>query len=332
MNSLFYFQSDAAHYCVAVEYVESTVWLPALSSLDGAPPWLAGLMNWHGQSVPVIDFSRFMGHAARAPSVLQKLLILRDGDKRVAIIVDQVDGLEDWSGELLPLPSLVQPGAHLGIEQGGVLVGEVRRGDEIVMFIHAAGLLHVPTHWPVCEASADAFVGKVSPEDVQIFQDRMHRLAAPVATQDVQDHVQFAIVSIGTRTYAIKLEQIVEFTRLRQYSFLPGSALCIVGCMNLRGEMMTIVDVGVLAGTEATTRNASVVVLNHQGHKFSCLIKSVERLLSVDPSAVVALHDTEDSQLLGKSLLHVGSDVITILNLDAVIALCDPQQETHTHI
>jgi purine-binding chemotaxis protein CheW len=317
MPTLFYFQSDARRYCVPGEAVESIAWLPALSRLDGVPAWLVGLLNLHGQSVPVIDFSRFMGHAARPFSTQQKLLILQGGSKRVALIVDQVDDLKDWAGEWLPLHTT---------EQAGVLLGEIHQGDDMVMLVNAALLLDVPAHASTHEGCTEPLDWTSAAEEAQTFQTRRHRLAELLATEDVQGHVQFAIVSTGARSYAINLDQIAEFTHLRQYTFLPGSPASIVGCMNLRGEILAIVDMGFLAESEGSARNASVVVLNHQGHKFACLIQSIQRLVSVAESNVVTMHDSDEQHPLAKSLLRDGSDVTPILNLDAVMALCDPQQ------
>lgn len=332
MATLFFFQSDTMRYCVATEYVERVTWLPALSSLDGAPVWLAGLLNLQGRSVPVIDFSRFMGHAERPLSVHQKLLILKNAEQRVAIIVDQVNGIEEVSGELLPLPHLSAVKPQLGAELAHVLLGEVRQGDAMVMYVNASSLLDVPTHWPVTDAHAGLLRVPANKADLELFQARMHQLAEVATVEDVQTHAQFAIVSTGSRVYAIALNQIVEFSLLHQYTLLPGSPAAIVGCMNLRGEIVSIVDVGILVGSEPSPRNASVVVLLHQGRKFSCLIQSIERLVSVAETQVVPMHDNEELHPLAKNLLRDGSDVITILNLDAVIALCEAQQKNHTNL
>ncbi len=332
MDALFYFQSDATRYCVNVNHVERVTWLPALSSSDGAPVWLTGLLNLQGKSVPVIDFSRFMGHSARTITLQQKLIILKDEDRRVALIVDQVDGIEEWSGELLALPHLQNLAAASHADMSSVLLGDVRQGDDMVMLVNALSLLEVPANWPEQGERADLpeFFGDAV--QTQVFQSRMHQLAQVSATEDEQGLLQFAVVSTGSRLYAIHLEQIVEFTQLLQYTVLPGSPASIVGCMNLRGEILSIVDIGFLVGADPSPRNANVVVLNHQGHKFSCLIQSIERLVSVPELNVVAMHDNEELHPLAKTLLRDGSDVTTILNLEAVVALCGDQQKIHTQI
>jgi purine-binding chemotaxis protein CheW len=282
--------------------------------------------------VPVIDFSRFMGHAARPITLQQKLIILKEEDRRVALIVDQVDGIEDWSGELLALPHLKKLAADTHADMLGVLLGEVRQGDDIVMLVNALSLLEVPANWPAQGERAGLSELFGDTLQTQVFHARMHQLAQVTAPEDVQGQVQFAVVSTGSRLYAIHLEQIVEFTQLLQYTVLPESPPSIVGCMNLRGEILSIVDIGVLVGADPSPRNANVVVLQHQGHKFSCLIQSIERLVSVPEHNVVAMHDNEDLHPLAKTLLRHGSDVTTILNLEAIVALCGEQQKIQTQI
>lgn len=332
MDSLIYFRSDATPYGVDVRHVEQVTWLPALSSTDGTPAWLTGVLNLQGRSVPVIDFSHFMEHSVRPFSTDQKLLILKSGEQRVAIIVDQVDGLEEGTVDVLPLPRMPSSHSPLDVALSSILLGQVRHGDDLVMLVDAEKLLDVPQHWPVQGTRAISPGISDDAKATQIFTARMHQLAAAPATENGQAQVQFAIVSTGTRSYAVPLRQIVEFTPLRQYTVLPGSPACIVGCMNLRGDMVSIVDIGTLAGSTPSPRQANVMVLKHQGHKFSCLITSIDRLVSVDDSHVMAMHDNEELHPLAKNLLRDGQEVTTILNLEAVVALCNAQQKVHGHI
>jgi chemotaxis signal transduction protein len=49
------FTLAAQHYALAVHALIEVVGLPALTLLPGAPPYLCGLLNWHGQHLPVLD-------------------------------------------------------------------------------------------------------------------------------------------------------------------------------------------------------------------------------------------------------------------------------------
>lgn len=330
MASLIYFRTDGMRYALNMAWVMQVAWLPALSRTDGAPVWLAGLLNLQGQSVPVIDFGRFMGHPARDHTLAQKLLILVNGDQRVALIVDDIECLEE-ADEVLPLPPMHSKHAQWAVELSSILLGQVHHGDELVMLLKAELLFDVAKDWPAQGAPTASFGVTGEGDAAEIFLARMHRLAAPLATHDAQGPLQFAIVNTGERLYAIHLDRIVAFTSLRQYAVLPGCPACIVGCMNLRGEILSIVDIGTLAGSAPSPRHDSVVVLKHQGQTWACLIESVERLVTASEAQVVPMHDNEDLHPVAKHLLRDGDTVTTILNLEAVVALCGAQPKAHTH-
>jgi purine-binding chemotaxis protein CheW len=369
MNSLFHFRSDNMPYAVHIQHVAQVTWLPELSPFDAGPVWMTGVLNLQGRNVPVIDFARFMGHAARPYTTAQKLLVLQDTARCVALIVDDIDGLHELAQPLaqqhlngtphpdamasrrqgapcdgpdvLPLPPMPRQNAALAVDLSLVLLGQVRHGDGWVMLVNAETLLEVPLNWPA-HGERVALPGATSePSAARLFQARMHQLAhrpdtldslaaedalETVATPATPGPTPMAIVSTGARAYAVALADITEFTRFQHVSPLPGCAPCIVGCMNLRGEMLSIVDIGSLVGGEPRLHQAQVMVLQHQGHTFACLIDRIDRLVSVNASQVVGMHENDALHPLARSLLRDGDAVTPILNLAGLIALCQGQE------
>ncbi len=316
MSSLFYFSADATRYCMAGEVVKRIVWLPALSSLDGVPAWFLGVLNLHGERIAVIDFSVWMGHAARPYSVKQKLLILKNGDVQAAIVVDEVEGLEEWSGEILSMEQSTD---------NSLLLGQVRDGDDIVMLVNAAALIASSQRWPLQDLRAAHMLQANSVSDAVLLQSRMHQLAKEAVSVWGGMLLQFAIVSTGQRRYAIALDQIMEFCLFKQFTYLPGSPAAMLGCMNLRGEIIAILDLGILLGLDPSPPHAQLMVLQHEGQKFSCLIQSIECLVVATDSNVIEMPDQDDQHPLSDTLLRDKGEVTPILNLEAVLALFKPQ-------
>jgi len=331
MFKLLFFRSDFTRYALAVEAVERIVWLPALSALDNVPRWFVGLLNLKGESVPVIDFSVFMLHEARPYSPTQQLIILRDTHRRAAIIVDEVDDLKSWSGQILPLP--VDRREHSGAptapeqsQQGqstpDILLGEVRQDDEMVMLVNPAAVLDAPHHWPFQQQAVARRDQAVSTLNTPVFDARRHQLADELISEDQRNHVQFVVISIPNRRYAISMAQIVEFSPQKPCSFLPGCHASIAGSMNLRGEIILVVDINILLGLEPSPESSHIIIVQHGLHKLALLIRSVERLVSVPDVALAELQDHENQHPLSKSLIRDGGDLVTILNLDALVSLC----------
>lgn len=324
----FHFRTDGTRYCVNVQHVEMVSSLPALSGVDGGPVWLTGLLNLKGKNVPAIDFSRFMGREARPFSLEQKILVLACEAKCVALIVDEVDGLIEASSsnqealEIWPFPALQGTLAQEKNQVSDASLGQVQLGDEWVTVLDAEKLTDIPQSWPAHgqHALLPGALGQALA--TQVFISRMHKLASTPISQNTQAQVQMAIVLTHSRRYAIGLQHIVAFAKLGHCTWLPGTQDCIVGCMNWRGEILAIVDLDALSGGKESHHGTHVVVLQHQGHRFACLIASVHRMTSVDETHVVNLRESESMHALATTLVLDGDDVTPILNLESLLALC----------
>jgi len=317
MSTLFYFRADATRYCIAGNAVARIVWMPALSSLDGVPAWYVGVLNLQGERIAVIDFSVWMGHAERQFSVKQKLLILKQDQRRVAIVIDDVEGLEEWSGELLPLEQNDE------IQR---LLGEVLDGDDIVMLVNTAALFESSQRWPHQAIRAAHWVQAASVDDAAVFQSRTHLLAKEVAPLGRDMRLAYAVVSTGPRLYAIDLDQVMEFCLLKHFTQLPSCPPALVGCMNLRGEIVAILDLGILLGLEPSPHDAQILVLQQGGKKFSVVIASIERLVVASDTNILKMPDQDGQHPLSDTLLRHNGEVTPILKLDAVLALFKPGQ------
>ena len=108
------------------------------------------------------------------------------------------------------------------------------------------------------------FCPEATPEEREIFRKRARNL---LEVLNVEDHseselLQLAVLALGRELFAIELNVVLEFTDIKNPTQIPCTPDHIVGCMNLRGEILTIVDIrGVLnLGLSARTRGNKLVV------------------------------------------------------------------------
>lgn len=52
----------AARYAVDLAEVAEVTTVPPLTRVPGAPRWLAGVANWRGRMLPVVDLRSLLGH------------------------------------------------------------------------------------------------------------------------------------------------------------------------------------------------------------------------------------------------------------------------------
>jgi purine-binding chemotaxis protein CheW len=121
------------------------------------------------------------------------------------------------------------------------------------------------------------------------------------------------LVPVGDDTYAIELDAVREVLPTPLVTTIPTSPRAVVGVFNLRGEVVVLLDSGVLLGTQAGLKTAAVVVVDAAG--------SPVGLTATGPTTGGELGE-EAGPGVGTGALgryHVGSTVATLVDVPALL-------------
>ncbi len=81
---------------IDLDLVERVFPLMELRQVPGGPHYLAGLMNYHGESLAVVDLSLWLGKTeAKAYNIDTPVVLCNDGQLRVGFVVNQVMGSQE---------------------------------------------------------------------------------------------------------------------------------------------------------------------------------------------------------------------------------------------
>lgn len=92
-EQLVVFLLEEQRYAVALDRVERVTPRPEIAPFPRAPEIVAGLVVIHGDMIPVINVRARFRLAARAARLSDQLLVVRTRRRRVALVVDRVDGV-----------------------------------------------------------------------------------------------------------------------------------------------------------------------------------------------------------------------------------------------
>lgn len=95
------FAVDGIHLCLPLEQTQIVVARPQLSVLPEAPPWIAGMLNFHGHNLPVIDILHRFRERSTAPALSDLVIVAAMGDHRVGLLVQEVFDLLVIHGDQL---------------------------------------------------------------------------------------------------------------------------------------------------------------------------------------------------------------------------------------
>lgn len=109
--SLVVFRVDGALFALHLNAVERVLWMVDLMPLPEAPGALCGLLNYHGQAIPVADVRRRMGWKPRPFHIDDRLLVTRTSLRRLALTADFVRDVVEVPADQVEPASLLLPAA-----------------------------------------------------------------------------------------------------------------------------------------------------------------------------------------------------------------------------
>jgi chemotaxis signal transduction protein len=138
----------SGRFAVSLESVAEVGRVPAVTRIPGGPDWLAGVANWRGRLLPILDLRGLLG-ADRSPfGSSARLLVLVDDGISAGLVVDAVEGTGALGSDIDEFPAaLAGPGATL-------LRGQVPRDDGPVAVIDPAAVLRLRETLPRARRTA----------------------------------------------------------------------------------------------------------------------------------------------------------------------------------
>ncbi len=106
---LLVFRTGAEKYGLALHSAREIARLSKIATLPGAPAAMLGIINWRGEFVTVFDLARLLGLSRASDSPLRYVIVLRGEEPRVAVAVEELEGLAALDLTQLQTPD--RPGA-----------------------------------------------------------------------------------------------------------------------------------------------------------------------------------------------------------------------------
>lgn len=83
------------------------------------------------------------------------------------------------------------------------------------------------------------------------------------------------VVRVGERQYAIPVAQVREVFRAERVTHVPGAPALVRGIVNVRGAVVTVLDLAELLGAGRAVTSTSVVLLEHGSRLIGLAVDAV---------------------------------------------------------
>ncbi|MFX1764359.1 chemotaxis protein CheW [Paraburkholderia sp. A1RI-2L] len=259
--------------------IQEIIRVPALQHSPMADDVCIGMLNLRGATVPVLDFGAFLGFA-RAPDVAaatvaaeeRRIVVLNRDEGCFGLLVDEVASIVAYhEDELLQMPSY--GGAHRSLFAGYLAAGD----STGVLLVNAGALFANERIATLATTHRDLYRNAAQAAD-----------SAQKRGGTRQTLVTFRIGQlIGVRI--AELREVIDYRD--DIVKTPGLPSFVRGVLNLRGVLVTVIDVRSMYAMPPyeDLARAKILIVEHRGEKYGLLVDSVEDIVTLNGSAQLTM-------------------------------------------
>jgi len=320
---LLIFDLDGARFGVDATLVLESIWLPELTPVEEAPPWIVGVFSLRGRIVPVADLRLRFGHPARPYQLDDRVVVLAGDRSPLGVIVsDVLEVVELPCAAIQPPPQF----ADAAQDPKHLVTGEARVGDDLVSLLDVTGLANFPDEPSLAERQAPApcahFCAEAPEKARALFRARA--LALRGATDDeAGERLGLAVIEVGGESFGVELASVREFCDVARLSPIPCCPPHILGAINLRGELVTLIDPrGALNLPTAVPCGGKAVIGSIGDKAVGIAVDAVHDVVYLRTEALQAppptLRERHGAEVSGAA--RYGDGMMTVLDLPALLA------------
>ena len=107
-------------YGIAMDAVSEVGRMPRLTRVPGVPGWMAGVANFRGRILPVVDLRPLLEAPQISPGTAARLLVLTKDSVGLGLLTEGVEGTAQ-----VDVDAVLPPPGTLSAEAAGLLLGQI---------------------------------------------------------------------------------------------------------------------------------------------------------------------------------------------------------------
>lgn len=267
------FNAGGTSFGFAMAAVQEIIRVPTLRSSVMLGGMCKGWINFRGRAVGIVDFGALMGCSSATGEATdeQRILIARVGDELLGFLVDAVETIVPYfDSDVLPIPLL-------GTKRGAMFRGCLPRpGATDTLFLDHEQIFGAAELAELCAGHRRIYQDEAAAE--------AGKQAGSAAASRRQVYLAFGLGSPWA-TDIRQVREIIPF--VAGMTRPPGAPACVHGMLNLRQQMISVIDLRVLYGMPALddTADCRILVLEQGSERYGVIVDRVDSIVNLPDSA-----------------------------------------------
>ncbi len=144
------------------------------------------------------------------------------------------------------------------------------------------------------------------------------------------EEIQLVVFEIAGSDYGVRILDVREIIRVPQITSVPGAGEAVEGIINLRGQVIPVIDLRKKLGAQARElgREARIVVTSTEGRVVGVIVDAVKEVVRIAASAIEPPPQevVAESSLGGQAIEgigRVGERLLILLSLSELLQVDD---------
>ena len=346
MEQYLTFSSQSNIFGIMSQYIREVFPLPELQPVLEAPGDVVGLLNLRGQLIPVIQLAKRLGLSAKKFKVSDSVIVIDWQGLAVGVLVDEVIDVIDVASEALleqvdiereqyVSSSLIHQYAQLNETLLNLLHPKslIRQADEVAVLAWEADLTQAENEsvetednillsfYDQCESLAET--------EKQLFAQRAKDLKASLESTDISELQPITILTLEGDYFGVALDNVREFIHVPKLTKIPCAQSHIIGNFNLRGEIITLLDLSASLEVESnlSAPRPKAVILDIDNQRIGVAVDEVHDVVYLSQEDYLEFPATTPQAHLSfmTGALDYQGQVVRVINLKKLLELYQPK-------
>ncbi len=324
---LLYFNIGDLKFGLEIGGLQEILEMVEITSLPDSPDFVEGVINLRGKIIPVINLGKVCNIKSKEEDVTQLCIIVVRIEKLITgLIVDRVN-------EVLKIDSMLIETPSDGLSLTQFLSGVAKLEKEIIFVLDLNKIF---------DFQKKAFLIKVNREKIKeekkekiestaIIKSVLHQRAINLAgTKQISKSKkrlkQILSFSLGEEWYGLRIKFVKEILYFSNITRVPFAPRCVMGIINLRGEIVAVIDIRKmldLPKEERLLNKSHIVVVEAYKKLVAFWVNKIGDIVDFLPSAIVpplsTLEKSKVGFIEGEIEFEKENRLITLLNLENII-------------
>lgn len=130
--------------------------------------------------------------------------------------------------------------------------------------------------------------------------------------------MQIVIFTLADQYYAINTERVDEIIKKTNFTKVPNSQTWVEGLVNLRGNVVSLINLFELLHHEDDMCYNSVIIINDEEEKLGLMVKDIVGVIDIENKDIQKVNDKAADGIIG--VVNTDEYIINIIDIDILFS------------